>query len=204
MSGAGARLPLMSLLTELSERVPGRAFGPGTTEYDDGRTVFYGPGEPEVVFRPTTADEVAAAVRAAVDANLPIAVRSGGHGSMPATGGAVIDLAEFDGIELLDGDLVRVGSGADEWNIQLVPLGNGRARVRDEARGLRSRPFELGDDDVFDVMLANNGFVNVLRGDYELWAKPYDGPTEGFAAGDDVRNIPVPTSLCERVRHSLG
>ena len=112
MSGAAARLPLMSILSELSERVPGRAFGPGSTEYDEGRTVFYGPGAPEVVFRPTTAEEVAAAVRAAVDANLSIAVRSGGHGSMPATGGAVIDLAEFSDVELLDGDLVRVGSGA--------------------------------------------------------------------------------------------
>ena len=127
MSGAGARLPLMSLITELSERVPGRAFGPGTTEYDEGRTVFYGPGDPEVVFRPTTPDEVAAAVRAAVDANLPIAVRSGGHGSMPTTGGAVIDLAEFDDIELLDGDLVRVGSSAHWGDVAaaLAPHGLG-------------------------------------------------------------------------------
>lgn len=127
MSEAAARLPLMSILSELSERVPGRAFGPGSTEYDDGRTVFYGPGDPEVVFRPTTAEEVAAAVRAAVDANLPIAVRSGGHGSLPATDGAVIDLAEFDEVELLDGDLVRVGSGAHWGDVAaaLAPRGLG-------------------------------------------------------------------------------
>ena len=102
----------MSILSDLSERVPGRTFGPGSTEYDDGRTVFSGPGDPEAVIRPTTTAEVSAAVRAAVDANQSIAVRSGGHGSMPATGGVVIDLAEFDDVELLDGDLVRVGSGA--------------------------------------------------------------------------------------------
>lgn len=112
MSAAAARLPLMSILSELSERVPGRAFGPGSTEYDDGRTVFYGPGDPDAVLRPTTPDELAAAVRAAVDANLPIAVRSGGHGSLPATDGVVIDLAEFREVELLDDGLVRVGAGA--------------------------------------------------------------------------------------------
>jgi hypothetical protein len=99
--------------------------------------------------------------------------------------------------------LARAGSGTDEWNIELVPVGGGRAVVREATRGLRSRPFELGDHDVFDVMLANNGFANVLRGEHELWAKPYDGPTTDFAAGDDVRNLSVPTSLCRRVLRSL-
>lgn len=117
----------MTLIEELSERVPGRAFGPGSSEYDSGRTVFYGPGEPDVVFRPTTTDEVAAAVRAAVDANLPIAVRSGGHGSMPATGGAIIDLAEFDSVEIGEGGLVTVGAGAHWGDVaaRLAPHGLG-------------------------------------------------------------------------------
>jgi FAD/FMN-containing dehydrogenase len=127
MSVGFVRLPLMSILSELSERVPGRTFGPGSNEYDDGRTVFYGPGDPEAVIRPTTADEVAAAVRAAADAALPISVRSGGHGSMPATEGIVIDLAEFDDVELLDGGLVRVGAGAHWGDVAafLAPHGLG-------------------------------------------------------------------------------
>ena len=117
----------MTLIEELSERVPGRAFGPGSSEYDSGRTVFYGPGEPEVVLRPTTADEVAAAVRAAVAADLTVAVRSGGHGSMPAEGGAVIDLAEFDTIEIGEGGLVTVGAGAHWGDVAaaLAPHGLG-------------------------------------------------------------------------------
>ncbi|WP_448808094.1 FAD-binding oxidoreductase [Agromyces bauzanensis] len=102
----------MSILSDLSERVPGRTFGPGSTEYDDGRTVFYGPGDPDAVIRPTTPDEVAAAVRAAVAAKVPISVRSGGHGSLPATEGVVIDLTEFDGVEVGDAGLVTVGAGA--------------------------------------------------------------------------------------------
>ena len=53
----------MSLLSDLSERIPGRAHGPGAPEYDAGRTVFAGVGEPEAVVRPTTTAEVAAASR---------------------------------------------------------------------------------------------------------------------------------------------
>jgi hypothetical protein len=95
--------------------------------------------------------------------------------------------------------LASAGSGADAWTIQLVAVGDGRAIVREESRGLRSRPFELGDRDVFDVLLANQGYANVVRGDHELWAEPYNGPTEGFVAGDAVQNLPVPTSLCRRI-----
>jgi FAD/FMN-containing dehydrogenase len=117
----------MSILSQLSERVPGRTFGPGSTEYDDGRTVFYGPGDPEAVIRPATTEEVAAAVRAAVDANLPIAVRSGGHGSVPVSEGVVIDLSEFDQVELHDDALVTVGAGAHWGDIAaaLAPHGLG-------------------------------------------------------------------------------
>ncbi|WP_169053931.1 FAD-binding oxidoreductase [Agromyces sp. H66] len=117
----------MSILSDLSERVPGRTFGPGSTEYDDGRTVFYGPGEPEAVIRPSTVDELAAAVRAAVDANVPISVRSGGHGSLPATDGVVIDLAEFNAIEVGDDGLVTVGAGAHWGDVAaaLAPHGLG-------------------------------------------------------------------------------
>ena len=121
------RLPLMSILSDLSERVPGRTFGPGSTEYDDGRTVFLGPGDPEAVIRPTTSAEVAAAVRAAVEADLPIAVRSGGHGSVPASEGVVIDLSAFDEIELHDGAIVTVGAGVHWGDVAsaLAPYGLG-------------------------------------------------------------------------------
>ena len=127
MSYAGVSIPPMSILSDLSERVPGRTFGPGSTEYDDGRTVFYGPGEPEAVIRPSTVDELAAAVRAAVDSNLPISVRSGGHGSLPATDGVVIDLAEFNRIQVGDDGLVTVGAGAHWGDVAaaLAPHGLG-------------------------------------------------------------------------------
>ena len=102
----------MSILSELSERVPGRAHGPGTTHYDAGRTVFAGVGEPDAVVRPHTADEVAIAVGLAAAAGLPIAVRSGGHGLLPVDGGLVVDLAEFTSIDVGANGLVSVGGGA--------------------------------------------------------------------------------------------
>lgn len=102
----------MSILSELSERVPGRAHGPGTTQYDAGRTVFAGVGDPDAVVRPHTAGEVAIAVGLAAAAGLPVAVRSGGHGLMPVDSGLVVDLAEFTSIDVAADGLVTVGGGA--------------------------------------------------------------------------------------------
>jgi FAD/FMN-containing dehydrogenase len=117
----------MSLLSELSERVPGRAHGPGASEYDAGRTVFAGVGEPEAVVRPRTAEEVATAVRLAAEAGIPIAVRSGGHGLVPVDGGLVVDLAEFTAIEVGERGRVTVGGGARWGDVAaaLAPHGLG-------------------------------------------------------------------------------
>src|SRR5215207_240058 len=112
MSEARATMAPMSIVTELSERLPGRVHGPGTPEFDAGRTVFAGAGEAEAVVRPSSADEVATVVRSAVAAGVPITVRSGGHGSDPVAGGLVIDLADLSSVELGEGDLVQVGGGA--------------------------------------------------------------------------------------------
>ncbi|MFE6964828.1 FAD-binding oxidoreductase [Agromyces sp. NPDC057679] len=117
----------MSLLTELSEQLPGRAFGPGASEYDTGRTVFAGAGEPEAVVRPHTVDEVATAVARAAADGLSIAVRSGGHGLLPVDDGLVIDLAEFDTIEVDDAGLVTLGPAAHWGDVAaaLAPRGLG-------------------------------------------------------------------------------
>jgi len=111
----------MSLLSDLSERIPGRAHGPGAPEYDAGRTVFAGVGEPEAVVRPTTTAEVATAVALAAAAGLPVAVRSGGHGLLPVENGLVIDLAEFASVEVGGDALVTVGGGA-RWGAVAAAL----------------------------------------------------------------------------------
>lgn len=102
----------MSFISELTEQMPQRVHTPGTPEYEAGATVFAGPGTPEAVVRPSSAAEVAAAVRAAVGAGAPITVKSGGHGSDPVTAGVVIDLADLAQVEVVDDGFVHVGGGA--------------------------------------------------------------------------------------------
>ena len=63
--------------------------------------------------RPTSPQEVGAALRWATEAGVDVAVRSGGHGSWaPLPGGLLVDLAAFTRVEVDDDDVVRVGGGA--------------------------------------------------------------------------------------------
>ena len=134
----------MSILSELSERVPGRAHGPGTTEYDAGAAVFAGVGEPQVVVRPRTADEVAAAVGLAAASGLPIAVRSGGHGLLPVDDGLVIDLAELTAVELRADGTVSVGAGARWADVAAVLAPHGLAVSSGDTRDVGVGGLALG------------------------------------------------------------
>jgi FAD/FMN-containing dehydrogenase len=105
---------------------------PGDDGYDEAARVFFATGRPELVVRPATADDVAAALHHAVRRDLAVSVRSGGHspvGHSTNTGGMVIDLARLDAVDVLDADrrLVRVGGGATWGTVAaaLDPLGWG-------------------------------------------------------------------------------
>ena len=101
--------------------------------------------------------------------------------------------------------LAHAGAGAEQWNIELAPIGDGRAVLRETTRNRRSPAFDLGDDDEFDIVFSRDeGWATITRGDYELWATPYGDPTTEFVVGEDVQNLPVPTSLCRRVLRSLN
>ena len=88
---------------------------PGEEAYSASATVYVRTGSPALVVVPRTAEQVAAAIQQAVSAGLPLSIRSGGH-SVQAwgtnDGGLVIDMSAFAGVEVLDGDRVRVGAGA--------------------------------------------------------------------------------------------
>ena len=134
----------MSILSELNERVPGRTHGPGAAEYDTGRTVFMGVGDPDVVVRPHTTEEVAAAVGLAAASGLPIGVRSGGHGLIPAQDGLIVDLAEFTSIEVGDDDLVTVGGGARWGDIAAALAPHGLAISSGDTRDVGVGGIALG------------------------------------------------------------
>ena len=131
----------MSILSELSERVPGRAFGPGSTEYDDGRTVFYGPGadphEVAVVHLDLVelgvVDDGAvgggqAAVSAAAHGDGQVRVDGGADGGrdLLGGGGAEHDLGIAGAVE--DGASVVVFGGAGSE----CPAGNAFAQLRED------------------------------------------------------------------------
>jgi FAD/FMN-containing dehydrogenase len=73
--------------------------------YDEARVVWNGMIDryPELVVRPTNADEVAAGIRFGREEELPIAVRSGGHsipGLSTCDDGIVIDLSRMTGVRV--------------------------------------------------------------------------------------------------------
>lgn len=93
------------------------AVEPGDAAYSAVRSTYLRGGSPGLVLRPGTAEEVAAAVRFARAQEVPLSLRSGGHGISGRStndGGIVIDVSRMSSIEVLDADdrLVRVEPGA--------------------------------------------------------------------------------------------
>ncbi len=91
---------------------------PADEGFDEARAIFNATIDrrPFAVVRPRSTDEVVAAVRWAREADLPIAVRGGGHnvaGHAVAEGSLVIDLRQCREIALdVAGRRVKVGGGA--------------------------------------------------------------------------------------------
>jgi FAD/FMN-containing dehydrogenase len=91
---------------------------PGGDDYETARRLWNSihDRKPAVIARPTTAAEVAAAVRFARDHDLVIAVQSGGHSALGLggpDGGLVIDMSAMRGVEVDAGQrLARVNGGA--------------------------------------------------------------------------------------------
>ena len=97
-------------------------------EGDDGFSNFpFAVGAPGIVARPESVDDVAAALKHAVDHGLAVTVRSGGHSAGSYTsvgGGLVVDLSAFDDIAV-DGSAVTIGTGAT-WGAVAAALGEHR------------------------------------------------------------------------------
>ena len=82
---------------------------------DEGFSAFaYPVGAPGVVARPSTVDDVSAALKYAAANELPVSIRSGGHsggGWTSSAGGIVLDMSGFDQVSVT-GASVTVGAGA--------------------------------------------------------------------------------------------
>jgi alkanesulfonate monooxygenase SsuD/methylene tetrahydromethanopterin reductase-like flavin-dependent oxidoreductase (luciferase family)/FAD/FMN-containing dehydrogenase len=108
------------------------AVEPGDKAYSKVRSTYIRSGSPGLVLRPGDVDEVVAALAYAREQDVPLAVRSGGHGISGRStndGGVVIDLGKLGGTEVLDPATgrVRLGPGARWGEVAhaLAPYGLG-------------------------------------------------------------------------------
>jgi FAD/FMN-containing dehydrogenase len=110
-------------LAELTNGFAGEIVLPGDPGYDAARVVWNGmiDRRPALIVRPTSTDDVAAAVRFATARELVVAVRGGGH-SIPGLStcdhGIVIDLSRMRGVHVDPGArTARVAGGALLWEL---------------------------------------------------------------------------------------
>ena len=110
-------------IDNLSDRVRGQVITASDPAYDDARSVYNAMHDrrPQAVVRCVDAADVMAAIAAARESDLDLAVRGGGH-SVPGFGtvddGLVIDLARMNGVQVDPGKKVaRVGGGATWGNV---------------------------------------------------------------------------------------
>src|ERR671936_941448 len=105
-------------LTDLRRRHRGPISGPDDAGYDPARITFNGmiDRRPALIARPLDVDDVVAAVAYAVEADLPIAVRGGGHsvaGHCIGDGSVVVDLRLQRSVAVHpDGRTATCGGGA--------------------------------------------------------------------------------------------
>ncbi|SEE22563.1 LLM class flavin-dependent oxidoreductase [Ruania alba] len=93
------------------------AVEPGDRAYRGMQHNYLRAGSPGLILQPRTPEEVASALAFAREQEVPLGVRSGGHGISGRStndGGLVLDLRALASVEVLDGAprLVRAGAGA--------------------------------------------------------------------------------------------
>lgn len=169
-----------TVLSDLRQRHRGPVIAAGDSGYDPARITFNGmiDRRPELIVRPLDVDDVVSAVGHAVEADLPIAIRGGGHsvaGHCMGDGGLVVDLRLMRGVTVdLDAGTATCGGGA-LWE-DLDP-----ACLR---HGLATPGGTFGDTGVAGLTLG--GGIGHLVGLYGLTLDNLVGATVVTAAGDVV------------------
>lgn len=96
----------------LQDLSAGSLVQPGDDDWDAARAFHSGIGEPTVIVRASTVDDVRSALRYAAAERLDVMVRGGGHSAWGAVpGGLTLDLTALADVSV-DGTLVHVGGGA--------------------------------------------------------------------------------------------
>ncbi|GAA3658725.1 LLM class flavin-dependent oxidoreductase [Microbacterium marinilacus] len=189
------------------------AVEPGDRRYADLRHNYLRSGRPGLVLMPSTPAEVAEALGYARAQDVPLGVRSGGHGVSGRStndGGVVIDLRRLSTIEPLEGpgDRIRIGAGATWGDVAqaLTPLGlaissgdYGGVGVGGLATtggiGLLGRRFGLTIDHVVaaDVVTADGRLVRASAADNPdlLWGLRGAGGNLGVVTSVEIEAMPL-------------
>ena len=118
MTSMHAVTPTPAQLDEFRRSFAGEVVTPDAAGYDDARRVWNAMFDrrPALVVRPTSVDDVVAAVRFGRERDLEIAVRGGGHsavGHSTSDGGLVIDLGRMNAVSVdPERRLATTGGGA--------------------------------------------------------------------------------------------
>jgi FAD/FMN-containing dehydrogenase len=135
---------------ELRELIQGAVFEPGDVGYVDACTLFNAVIErrPAMVVRPTSAADVAEAIRFARRHDLPLAVRSGGHsaaGWSLCDGGVVLDMRSIDTINVdPEARTAKVGGGCMTGAVDRACQAHGLATVTGRVSTTGIAGFTLG------------------------------------------------------------
>ena len=171
----------MTLMTDVS--IPlftGDLIGPDHPDYDEARRVWHGAIDrrPTVIARTGSTDDVAAALRFALDNEMPFAVRAGGHslaGFSAIDDGLLIDLRPLRRVDIdLNTGRVRAGAGL-QW---------GELDAATQAHGLAVTGGRISDTGVAGLTLGSgSGWLERRHG---LTADSLLGATVVTATGDVV------------------
>lgn len=162
------------------DAAPVAAVEPGDRAYGKVRSTYMRKGSPGLVLQPANAAEVAEALVYAREQDVPLAIRSGGHGISGRStndGGVVIDLGRLDGIAV-DGRAVKLGPGA-RWGHVARELGR---------HGLGMSSGDFGDVGVGG--LATAGGVGFMSRKHGLTIDHITGAQVVLADGTIVRAEP--------------
>jgi FAD/FMN-containing dehydrogenase len=117
MSTQQASTPI-DAVRALGDTLKGVVLLPDDPDYDEARRVWNGmiDRRPLAIVRASGIDDIAPVIEFARDAQLPLAIRGGGHGvagNGVADGGIVLDMGALNGVEVdPEARLVKVGAGA--------------------------------------------------------------------------------------------
>lgn len=210
----------------LPDSLAARAIEPGDHTFSQHRSTYIHSGNPGLILRPESAQEVADAVRYAADHSVKLGVRSGGHGISGRStndGGLVIDVGKLNRVELLDATTgrFRAGPGArwGEVAAALAPHGLGMSSgdygdvgvgglATAGGIGWFSRRHGLTIDHVVaaDMVLADGRQLRLDRDENPdlFWAMRGAGGNFGVVTSFELTAYPVGNVVFARITYDLS